>query len=54
MGNYLATKTEGSILNNYCQETDRNEEFFWLIMNRNSDYFEIGIGKLLTLKGRLI
>ena len=51
MGNYVTTKNEGTILNNYCQGTNRNKESFWLIMNRNSDDFEIGVGRITYIKG---
>ncbi len=51
MGNYVTTKKEGTILNNYCQGTNRNKESFWLIMNRNSDDFEIGVGRITYIKG---
>ena len=50
MGNYVTTKKEGTILNNYCQGTNRNKESFWLIMNRNSDEFEIGVGRITYIK----
>ena len=51
MGNYVTTKKEGTILNNYCQGTNRNKETFWLIMNRNSDDFEAGLGKIKYKNG---
>ena len=51
MGNYVTTKNEGTILNNYCQGTNRNKESFWLIMNRNSNDYEAGIGKSTYLHG---
>ena len=51
MGNYVTTKKEGTVLNNYCQGTNRNKESFWLIMNRNSDEFEIGVGRITYIKG---
>ena len=51
MGNYVTTKKKGTILNNYCQGTNRNKESFWLIMNRNSDDFEIGVGRITYIKG---
>ena len=51
MGNYVTTKSKGTILNNYCQGTNRNKESFWLIMNRNSDDYELGVGKSTYIKG---
>ena len=51
MGNYLTTKSDGTILNNYCQGTNRNKDTFWLIMNRNSSDYELGVGRITYLKG---
>ena len=51
MGNYVTTKSEGTVLNNYCQGTNRNKESFWLIMNRNSADYELGVGKITYIKG---
>ena len=50
MGNYVTNKKEGIILNNYYQGTNRNKESFWLIMNRNSVYFQKGIGRITYIK----
>ncbi len=51
MGNYVTTESKGTILKNYCKGTNRNKESFWLIMNRNSDDYELGIGKITYIKG---
>lgn len=51
LGNYVTTKSKGTTLNNYCQGTNRNKESFWLIMNRNSVDYELGVGKISYIKG---
>ena len=51
MGNYVTTKSEGTILKNYCKGTNRDKESFWLIMNRNSSDYELGVGKITYLQG---
>ena len=51
LGNYVTIKSKGTILNNYCQGTNRNKESFWLKMYRNSADYELGIGKITYLKG---
>tara|TARA_B100001564_G_scaffold295456_1_gene260581 strand:+ start:203 stop:649 length:447 start_codon:yes stop_codon:yes gene_type:complete len=51
LGNYVTNKNEGTILNNYCKGTNRNKDTFWLIMNRNSNDYEAGIGKTTYLQG---
>ncbi len=51
MGNYVTTESKGTILNNYCKGTNRDKDSFWLIMNRNSSDYELGIGKITYLKG---
>ena len=49
LGNYVTNKSDGTILNNYCKGTNRNKDTFWLIMNRNSNDYEAGIGKTTYL-----
>ena len=51
MGNYVTTKSKGTVLNNYCQGTNRDKESFWLIMNRSSADYELGVGRINYLKG---
>lgn len=51
LGNYVTNKSDGTILNNYCKGTNRNKDTFWLIMNRNSNDYEAGIGKTTYLQG---
>ena len=51
MGNYVTTKSKGTVLNNYCQGSNRNKESFWLIMNRNSVDYDLGVGKISYIKG---
>ena len=51
MGNYVTTKSKGTVLNNYCQGSNRNNESFWLIMNRNSVDYDLGVGKISYIKG---
>ena len=51
LGNYVTNKNDGTILNNYCKGTNRNKDTFWLIMNRNSNDYEAGIGKTTYLQG---
>ena len=51
MGNYVTNKIEGTILKNYCKGTNRNKDIFWLIMNRNSNDYEAGIGKSTYIHG---
>ena len=43
--NYVSSEKSGTILNNYYQGANKDEEKFWLTMNRNSlDYYG-GIGE---------
>ena len=51
LGNYVTNKNDGTTLNNYCKGTNRNKDTFWLIMNRNSNDYEAGIGKSTYLHG---
>lgn len=45
MGNYISRKNEGTILNNYCKGTNRNNDTFWLTMYRNSNDYAAGVGR---------
>ena len=45
LGNYLSTKKNGTILNNYCKGTNKEGNIFWLTMQRKSTDFDGGIGK---------
>ena len=45
MGNYVSSEKSGTILNNYCQGANKDEDKFWLTMNRNSSDYDGGIGK---------
>ena len=51
LGNYVTNKDKGTILKNYCKGTNRNKDTFWLIMNRNSNDYEAGIGKSTYIHG---
>ena len=46
MGNYLTTKSKGTILNNFCQASNRNKDSFWPVMKRISLDHELGVGKI--------
>ena len=50
-GTHTLYKRKGTILKNYCKGTNAEDDDFWLIMNRNSDDFEIGVGKITYIKG---
>ena len=45
LGNYLSSKTLGTSLNLYCQGADKDGDEFELIMKRNSEDYDGGIGK---------
>ncbi len=45
LGNYVSSKKKGTILNNYCKGSNKDEDIFWLIMNRNSTDYDGGVGK---------
>ena len=51
LGNYVTNKNDGTVLKNYCKGTNRDKDTFWLIMNRNSNDYEAGIGKSTYLYG---
>ena len=39
-------KDKGKLLKNYCKGTNKVGDIFWLMMDRNSDSFDSGIGKI--------
>ena len=45
LGNYLSSKTLGTSLNLYCKGADKDGDEFELIMKRNSEDYDGGIGK---------
>ena len=45
-GSHTLHKKKGAIAKNYCKETNVEDDNFWLIMNRNSNDFDAGIGEL--------
>lgn len=51
MGNYITSIDEGTILKNYCKGKNRNNDIFWLTMNRNSNDYDAGIGRTKYLQG---
>ena len=50
-GNHTLHKGKGTILKNYCKGTNVEDDDFWLIMDRKSDNFDAGIGKIEYVKG---
>ena len=50
-GNHTITKSEGTILKNYCKGLNKDGDVFWLMMDRNSSDFDAGVGKLKFRKG---
>ncbi len=50
-GNHTIIKGKGTILKNYCKGTNKEGDIFWLMMNRNSNDFDSGIGKIEYEKG---
>ena len=50
-GNHTIIKGKGTILKNYCKGTNKEGDIFWLMMNRESDNFDSGIGKIKYEKG---
>tara|TARA_B100000579_G_C22650380_1_gene765910 strand:- start:13 stop:468 length:456 start_codon:yes stop_codon:yes gene_type:complete len=51
MGNYISSEEIGTILNNYCQGSNKDGDIFWLTMNRNSKDYDGGIGKIKYIYG---
>ena len=50
-GNHTVFKNKGTILKNYCKGSNVLGEDFWIIMDRESDNFDAGIGKIEYIKG---
>ena len=50
-GNHTITKGKGTTLINYCKGTNKDGDTFRFIMNRLSDDFDTGIGKIKYDKG---
>ena len=49
-GTHTLHKGKGTILKNYCKGTNVEDDKFWLIMDRKSDNFDSGIGKIEYLE----
>ena len=45
LGNYLSSKKNGTTLNNYCKGSNKDDDIFWLIMNRKSTDYDGGVGR---------
>ena len=50
-GTHTIFKGKGTTLKNYCKGTNVEDDNFWLIMDRKSDDFDSGIGKIKYVKG---
>ena len=50
-GTHTVFKDKGTVLKNYCIGTNVDGDNFWLIMDRNSDNFDAGIGEIKYVKG---
>ena len=50
-GNHTIIKNQGTILKNYCKGTNKDGDIFWLMMDRKSNDFDSGIGKIVYEKG---
>ena len=50
-GSHTLHKKKGTIVKNYCKGTNVEDDNFWLIMDRNSNDFDAGIGELKYVKG---
>ena len=50
-GNHTIIKEQGTVLKNYCKGTNRDGDVFWLMMDRKSNDFDSGIGKIKYEKG---
>ena len=50
-GSHTLHKEKGTIAKNYCKGTNVEDDHFWLIMDRNSNDFDAGIGELKYVKG---
>ena len=51
LGNYISSKNLGTNLNLYCQGADKDGDEFELIMKRNSEDYDGGIGKSEYIHG---
>ena len=50
-GSHTLHKEKGTTAKNYCKGTNVEDDNFWLIMDRNSNDFDAGIGELKYVKG---
>ena len=50
-GTHTLHTGKGTILKNYCKGPNVEDDKFWLIMDRKSDNFDSGIGKIEYLEG---
>ena len=50
-GTFTLLKENKTILKNYCKGTNVEDENFWLIMDRESDNFDSGIGEIRYVQG---
>ena len=50
-GSHTIIKGKGTVLKNYCKGTNKDGNVFWLMMDRESDNFDTGIGKIRFEKG---
>ncbi len=50
-GNHTIIKGTGTVLKNYCKGTNKDGDIFWLMMDRESNDFDSGIGKIRYEKG---
>ena len=51
LGNYISSKNLGTNLNLYCQGADKDGDEFELIMKRNSEDYDGGIGRSEYIHG---
>ena len=49
--NHTIIKHKGTILKNYCKGLNKDGDIFWLMMDKNSIDFDVGIGKITYRKG---
>ena len=50
-GNHTIIKEQGTVLKNYCKGANKDGDVFWLMMDRKSNDFDSGIGKIKYEKG---
>ena len=48
--NHTIIKHKGTILKNYCKGLNKDGDIFWLMMDKNSIDFDVGIGKITYRK----